>query len=124
MGNDKVIEIMKNAKECILLPHDVLENIINKNYANILSKCVKESNSETTDATAVSTIVSAIYKAIAKGEYKASIGLVNNSEFFKDSDIDFFTYWDDIVSILKNKGYKVEVSRTDNLMLTIYISWD
>ena len=124
MGNDKVIEIMKNAKECILLPHDVLENIIDKNYANILSKCVKESNSETTDATAVSTIVSAIYKAIAKGEYKASIGLVNNSEFFKDSDIDFFTYWDDIIFILKNKGYKVEVSRTDNLMLTIYISWD
>ena len=124
MGNDKVIEIMKNAKECILLPHDVLENIIDKNYANTLSKCVKESNSETTDATAVSTIVSAIYKAIAKGEYKASIGLVNNSEFFKDSDIDFFTYWDDIISILKNKGYKVEVSRTDNLMLTIYISWD
>lgn len=124
MSKDVVIEIMKSAKDCILLPHDVIENVINSSYANTITECIRKRGNTANDAGVTIGVVSAIYRAIAKGEKKASIGIVNNGDFFKEADVDFFTYWDDIIDILKNKGYKVETMRTNDLMLTIYISWE
>ena len=124
MSKDVVIEIMKSAKDCILLPHDVMENLISSSYANTITECIRKRGNTANDAGVTIGIVSAIYRAIAKGEKKASIGIVNNDDFFKEENIDFFTYWDDIIDILKNKGYKVETMRTNDLMLTIYISWE
>ena len=123
MSKDKIIEITKSAKECILLPHDIMENMINSSYANTITDCILKRGNTANDAGVTIGVVSAIYRAIAKGEKKASIGIVNNDDFFKETDADFFTYWDDIVDILRNKGYKVETMRTDDIMLTIYISW-
>lgn len=124
MSNDPVIEIMEKHKDCILLPHDVMENMISSSHASIISDCIRERGNTANDAGVTIGIVSSIYRAIAKGEKKASIGIVNNDSVFKEIDVDFFTYWDDIIDILKSKGYKVETMRTDNIMLTIYISWE
>jgi len=124
MSNDPVIEVMKKHEDCILLPHDVMENMISSTHASIISDCIHERGNTANDAGVVIGVVSAIYRAIAKGEKKASIGIVNNDNVFKEIDVDFFTYWDDIIDILKSKGYKVETMRTGDIMLTIYISWD
>ena len=124
MSKDPVIEVMKKHEDCILIPHDVTENMISSVHASIISDCISERGNTANDAGVAIGVVSAIYRAIAKGEKKASIGIVNNDNVFKEIDVDFFTYWDDIIDILKSKGYKVETMRTGDIMLTIYVSWD
>ena len=124
MSKDPVIEIMKHARDCLLIPHDVMENMINSSYANTLTECIRKRENSANDAGITVGVVSAIYRAIAKGEKKANVGIVNNDDFFKEAGLDFFTYWDDIINLLKNKGYKVETMKTGDIMLTIYISWE
>ena len=124
MSKDPVIEIMKKHRDCMFLPHDVVENIISSTHASIISDCISERGNTTNDAGVTIGVVSAIYRAIAKGEKKASIGIINNDDCFKEIDVDFFTYWDDIIDLLKNKGYKVETMKTGDIMLTIFISWE